>query len=122
MSLLAQYTEQRIHVLVQCGKCLQKLHDLGVVHRDVKPENFLLSMNGDYNSWRVVICDFGLSTICNSPNNSNTSCGTTPYKAPEIIKDRCQAHWQKKVLYICWMCLSSLHIILFYMLQLKYFI
>ena len=117
MSLHAWYTEQRINVLVQCGKCLQKLHDIGVVHRDVKPENFLLSTDGDYSSWRMVICDFGVSTICSSQKNCNTSCGTTSYKAPEIVQDRCQATLEKKVLYIWWMCSSSLSIIFFYMLQ-----
>ena len=48
-------------VLVKCSQCLQELHDTEVVHRDVKPENFLLSTNGDYKCGRVVVCDFGLS-------------------------------------------------------------
>lgn len=83
-------------VLVKCSQCLQKLHEIGVVHRDVKPENFLLSRNADLSVVRVVICDFGLSTVFRN-NNSNCNGGTNSYKAPEIIKNNCRIEWQKKV-------------------------
>ncbi len=91
-------------VLVKCSQCLQELHDTEVVHRDVKPENFLLSTNGDYKCGRVVVCDFGLSTICGSSKSSTTSGGTTSYKAPEIVRDTCQKHWEKKVLNVGCVC------------------
>jgi serine/threonine protein kinase len=73
-------------VLIQCSECLEKLHAIGVVHRDVKPENFLLSKNAHDGSVRVVISDFGLSTIIKK-QTGNTNCGTTSYKAPEIVKN-----------------------------------
>lgn len=36
--------------------CVQKFHDLGFVHCDIKPDNFV--MNG---SNKVILIDFGLS-------------------------------------------------------------
>jgi serine/threonine protein kinase len=71
---------------------------MGVVHRDVKQDNFLLSRDvGDL--WaRVVICDFGLSTIIDSiTSRAKEYVGTTSYKAPEIVKQACQVKWCKKV-------------------------
>jgi serine/threonine protein kinase len=89
-----------MEVLVQCSQCLGKLHDIGVVHRDVKPENFLLSRNADYSSVRVVICDFGYSTISGCNKNS-TNCGTTSYKAPEIVQNCCDENLEKAVIHAC---------------------
>ena len=41
--------------ILQITEGLQKMHNLGVVHRDLKPRNVML--DGD----RVVLIDFGLS-------------------------------------------------------------
>ena len=107
---ISYYTEQRIDVLVQCGQCLQKLHDIGVVHRDVKPENFLLSKDADCRL-RVVICDFGLSTVVDS-NAKKSNVGTTSYKAPEVVQNRCQRNLAKKVIDVLFEYLNSMSILL----------
>ena len=83
-------------MLVQCGQCLQKLHDIGVVHRDVKPENFLLSRDADCRL-RVVICDFGLSIVVDG-EAKKSNVGTTSYKAPEVVQNRCNLKLAKKVI------------------------
>ncbi|CAG9799246.1 unnamed protein product [Chironomus riparius] len=54
---------------------LEQLHELGVIHNDLKPPNVLIHKNG-----YIVICDFGLSVI--SEHDSGTK-GTPGYIAPE---------------------------------------
>lgn len=55
------------------------LHSLGIVWRDVKPENILISYDGI-----IKLCDFGISKRI-FKNWTYTVCGTTRYLAPEII-------------------------------------
>lgn len=58
------------------------LHRRGVIHRDLKLENIMLSLDG-----HVKIIDFGLSRqgIFNGKTYARTFCGTPTYMAPEIM-------------------------------------
>ena len=67
-----------------------------MVHRDVKPENFLLSRDADCRL-RVVICDFGLSIVVDG-QAKKSNVGTTSYKAPEVVQNRCKLNLAKKVI------------------------
>ena len=69
---------QAREILIQICRGLKVLHSLGVVHRDVKPENIIL--RGD----EAVLIDFDVSRVCKPEQNSDTRVmGTTGYAAPE---------------------------------------
>jgi len=60
---------------------LSHLHDtMGVVYRDLKPENCLLDSEG-----HLLLTDFGLSKVAVDPDACNSILGTVEYMAPEVI-------------------------------------
>ncbi|MBT3218975.1 MAG: serine/threonine protein kinase, partial [Proteobacteria bacterium] len=62
-------------------------HQLGMVHRDLKPGNILLARRG--NQLRVKITDFGMAKLITGPSltRTGTTMGTPIYMAPEQIED-----------------------------------
>ncbi|EAS00862.2 Serine/Threonine kinase domain protein (macronuclear) [Tetrahymena thermophila SB210] len=59
---------------------VEYIHKLKIVHRDMKPENLLLSYNK-----RIKIVDFGLSNTYKKNELLKTACGSPCYAAPEMI-------------------------------------
>lgn len=53
------------------------LHELNIIHRDIKLENILIDCRGF-----TMIADFGISKL--GKNQLSTRCGTSAYHAPEI--------------------------------------
>lgn len=67
-------------IIEQTASALQAAHDAGVVHRDIKPGNILVTSHGD-----VKITDFGISRAADSLPITRTGVltGTAKYLSPE---------------------------------------
>ncbi len=82
-----QVSPQRaIHIVGEVGKALDYAHRHNVIHRDVKPANFLLSgpIGGEE---RVLLGDFGIARALDdaSVTGTGTVLATLAYAAPEVI-------------------------------------
>src|SRR5688500_10323660 len=73
-----------VDVLEQMGAALSRAHDLGVVHRDLKSDNILLSTRGGRKDF-VKILDFGLAHLAMDPRLAPKGAvfGTPEYMSPE---------------------------------------
>lgn len=81
---------QVFDVCRQLADALAAAHALGVVHRDVKPENIFLCSDGPEPTWLKVL-DFGVAKLLSPPAHSvletqlGTVVGTPRYMSPEQV-------------------------------------
>jgi serine/threonine-protein kinase len=73
-----------VDILEQMCAALARAHDLGVVHRDLKSDNILLSTRGGRKDF-VKILDFGLAHLAMDPRLAPKGAvfGTPEYMSPE---------------------------------------
>lgn len=83
--------EAAVAIVADVADGLAAAHAKGVVHRDVKPENILLDMQGPLGpggSHRALLTDFGVAKLIDSPKRTRATkiIGTPDYLAPEIVE------------------------------------
>ncbi len=74
-----------LHVILICAEALRHAHDLNMIHRDIKPDNILVTSKGI-----VKVADFGLAKALDedvSMTQSGTGLGTPLYMAPEQARN-----------------------------------
>jgi len=66
---------------LEVARALVHAHQMGVIHRDVKPANILVESGG-----RVVLADFGLAILDDTATSRWAMSGTPEYASPEQIR------------------------------------
>ncbi len=72
--------DDAVRVILSLGSALKYAHERGMVHRDVKPANVMITLEG-----QVILTDFGIAKIVSTSNltASGAMVGTPSYMAPE---------------------------------------
>ncbi len=65
-------------IAMQVAAGLEAAHNNGIVHRDVKPQNILISMDG-----KAKVADFGIARAANANTISSSAMGSVHYSSPE---------------------------------------
>lgn len=83
---IAENKETYLAIFMQICKAVEVLHDLNVIHRDIKPDNIFLNKNG-----YIKLGNFGhlketINWIVITDNNKNIK--SFHYMAPEYFKTK----------------------------------
>jgi serine/threonine protein kinase len=76
-------TAEAVDLALQVGRGLERAHAAGIIHRDIKPGNLMLTSDGV-----VKIVDFGIAKLVGSEalTAEGTALGTVAYMAPEQLR------------------------------------
>jgi serine/threonine protein kinase len=75
--------ERTVEILFQCAKALDYAHRRGVIHRDIKATNIMLTADG-----RVKICDFGIAQYSAGDQTQVMGLlGSPRYMSPEQARE-----------------------------------
>ena len=87
------YSEKNArHVMQLLLRAVAHCHSLGIVHRDIKPQNLMLQSTRD--DWHIKVVDFGMAKRVKTKgpkkarNRLTSICGTPQYMAPEIFAEQ----------------------------------
>ena len=97
---------QATNIMSQIANGVKYLHQYGIAHRDLKPDNIMITQQNDYGV--IKIMDFGLSKILSPNERMVDGYGTLSYVAPEVLL---RTPYNKEV------DIWSMGVILFYMLS-----
>jgi calcium-dependent protein kinase len=94
--------EEAARAAMEMCTAIAHLHEMGIVHRDLKLENWLYASDAEDASLKLV--DFGFSLQWDGKQPMNDCLGTTSYMAPEVFRgsytEKCDL-WSIGVIVYC---------------------
>ena len=70
--------KESIGIAIQVAQGIEAAHDQHIIHRDIKPQNMLISKDG-----KVKVADFGIARAVSSQTMNSTVVGSVHYVSPE---------------------------------------
>ena len=70
-----------VGISMQAADALYTAHRAGIIHRDIKPDNIIITTNGN-----VKISDFGIARMQSSDTMTVDACGSVYYRSPEQVR------------------------------------
>ena len=71
-------TKEAISIAIQVAMGIEAAHNNHIIHRDIKPQNIMISKEG-----KVKVTDFGIAKATNSTTVSTSAMGSVHYTSPE---------------------------------------
>ena len=69
-----------LSIAIQVGRGIQAAHEKGIIHRDIKPQNVIISKEG-----KVKVTDFGIAKAVSSNTINAEVMGSVHYLPPEQL-------------------------------------
>ena len=73
--------KEAVSIAIQVGRGIEAAHNKNIVHRDIKPQNIMISTEG-----KVKVTDFGIARAATSNTISSDVMGSVHYSSPEQVR------------------------------------
>ena len=74
--------KEAVSIAIQVGRGIEAAHNKGIIHRDIKPQNIIISTEG-----KVKVTDFGIAKAATSNTINSDVMGSVHYTSPEQARN-----------------------------------
>lgn len=74
--------KEAVSIAIQVGRGIEAAHNKNIIHRDIKPQNIMISTEG-----KVKVMDFGIARAASSNTISSDVMGSVHYSSPEQARN-----------------------------------
>lgn len=74
--------KEAVSIAIQVGRGIEAAHSKHIIHRDIKPQNIIISTEG-----KVKVTDFGIARVANANTINSEAMGSVHYASPEQARN-----------------------------------